>query len=39
VDAWRGAIAETVPASTVSANIAAFSMGQEWQVGPPSLAF
>lgn len=39
VDAWRGAIAETVPASTVSANIAAFSMGQEWQVGPPSMAF
>lgn len=39
VDAWRGAIAETVPAQTVSANIAAFSMGQEWQVGPPSLAF
>lgn len=39
LDAWRGAIAETVPAHTVSANLAAFSAGEEWGVGPPSLAF
>lgn len=39
LDAWRGAIAETVPARTVQANLAAFSVGEEWGVGPPSLAF
>jgi indolepyruvate ferredoxin oxidoreductase beta subunit len=39
LDAWRGAIAETVPAHTVHANLAAFSAGEEWGVGPASLAF
>lgn len=37
--AWHEAIAETVPAHTAALNIAAFSTGEEWGVGPPSLAF
>lgn len=37
--AWRGAIAETVPAHSVASNLAAFTAGEEWGVGPPSLAF
>lgn len=39
LDAWRGAIAETVPGRSVQANLTAFSVGEEWGVGPPSLAF
>ncbi|HEX6559422.1 MAG TPA: indolepyruvate oxidoreductase subunit beta [Longimicrobiales bacterium] len=39
LEAWRGGIAETVPAHTVAGNIAAFTAGEEWGVGPPSLAF
>lgn len=39
IEAWRGGIAETVPAHTVAANIAAFMAGEEWGVGPRSLAF
>jgi indolepyruvate ferredoxin oxidoreductase beta subunit len=39
LEAWRSAIAEAVPARTVNANLAAFSVGEEWGVGPPSLAF
>ena len=39
LEAWRGAIAETVPAKTVAANLAAFAMGEEIGVGPPELAF
>lgn len=39
LEAWRGGIAETVPAHAVQANLVAFSVGEEWGVGPPSLAF
>ncbi|MGD2067052.1 MAG: indolepyruvate oxidoreductase subunit beta [Gemmatimonadota bacterium] len=37
--AWRGAIAETVPAGTVDANLAAFTVGHEWGVGPVHFSF
>lgn len=39
VEVWRDAIAEVVPPRTVAANMAAFSTGEEWGVGPPALAF
>jgi indolepyruvate ferredoxin oxidoreductase, beta subunit len=32
-DAWRGAIAESVPAGTVEANLAAFTQGAAWRTG------
>jgi indolepyruvate ferredoxin oxidoreductase, beta subunit len=39
MEAWKGAIYETVPVKLATANYAAFVSGEEWGVGPVQMSF